>query len=305
MAITDIWEGFEALKLIRRTVPEQVLIKIGDVAFEAVSALSTANSHSIIWRGGGQKDYRVFSVVADNSSWSRAINTQLFIEDPKTFRIAFDDFIECIISDRGNMVVNQITREQIDRVMYTTVLSFSAIAGLYNLGRVLAGTFFEMAVGVVISLLTGRPETSEIVLPVPGTKEIETIKVDLSFHSTSGGVSLVVPTKISTRERISQAYVHAKILNTARPGRYRNILCAVNEVNAFHFKNAPKNIGSLYLDDTLVPGTIVLYQRYLAPLDALYYLDPPERYLSGDLAGMPPVRRFGTLLLGDLVELLA
>lgn len=302
----ELRAGFARLTRTRRTTPEQALIKIGRVASQALEELNTnATSHPIAWAGGGAKSYKVFSMAPDLTTWSRGINTALFIDDPRAFEDGFHQLANSIIANRGTLAIYGTPSESIDPVLYTTVLSFAAITDLYNLGRAVSGTFFEMVVGAVLSLLTGRPETGDVILPVPGSTEPEVIKVDLTFNGPADGVSLAVPTKISTRERISQAFVHARILDTARPGGYRHILCIVNENNAFNYTNEPRTIQSLYLRDTLVPRTIALYQRYVAQLDGLYYLDPPQRYLTGEIAGLPPVKRFSALLLGDLVDLLA
>ena len=79
--------------------------------------------------------------------------------------------------------------------VYTTVMSFAVLVDLYNPSRGMGGTFFEMIVGPLISLLTGRTETGDVRLPVPGQAD-EVIKVDLTFHDPEGGRSLAVPTKI-------------------------------------------------------------------------------------------------------------
>jgi hypothetical protein len=57
--------------------------------------------------------------------------------------------------------------------------------------------------------------------------------------------------------------------------------------------------------DTLVPKTIVLYQRYIAQLSAMYYLDPPHEYTTTPLVGFPQVKQFSALLTRDLPTLLA
>ncbi len=307
MAIEDLLDAFTDLKQLRRTNPDQVLLKLGAFGAEALAILAhKTSSHRIAWEGAGQKDYKVFSDVGDHASWSRAVNTSLFIEDVATFGTIFQQFATRVIDDRGKLRVEGLTADQIDMSVYTTVMSFAVLVDIYQPSRGLGGTFFEMIVGPLISLLTGRIETGDVVLPVPGREETETVKVDLTFHDPQGGVSLAVPTKISTRERISQAFVHARILETARPGSYRNILCVVNENNAFTYKGRSRGTPSnVYLRDTLVPGTIALYQRYVASLDGFYYLDPPEQYLAGQRAGLPPVKRFSSLLLGDLEKLLA
>jgi hypothetical protein len=116
-------------------------------------------------------------------------------------------------------------------------------------------------------------------------------------------VVLAVPTKLSTRERIVQAYAHQRILDQASPGRYRTILCACNENNMIAPKRK-RTATTALVSDTLVPWTIAVYQQYVARLEALYYLDPPQQYVDGRYQGLPPVRTFGQLLTGDARTLL-
>lgn len=164
-----------------------------------------------------------------------------------------------------------------------------------------------MVIGPMISLLSGRPERGEVVLPVPGTSEVERVKTDLTFGAERGR-TLVVPTKISTRERISQAYVHQRILDAAQPGKYRSILVACSENNVMAPKGTAKRdrtASVCWVQDTLVPRTIALYQRYVAELDGIFYLDPPAAYLAGGYPGLPHVATVGQLTHGELPALLA
>jgi hypothetical protein len=54
------------------------------------------------------------------------------------------------------------------------------------------------------------------------------------------------------------------------------------------------------LKETLVPGTIALYQKYISHIDGIYYLDPPARYLNGSGRGLPKIGTVGSLLTEDL-----
>ena len=306
MYLEDLLNRFDALKRGRRTRPGETLRELGHFSTQALELLGTrASPHGIAWQGPGDKTYSVYSDRADDAPWSRAVNDGLFIGDPDEFSVGFRRLADRAEAARGALTIEEFTTQDLDRLVYTAAMSFAVATDLYNPSRGLGGTYFEMIVGPVISLLTNRVETGDVELPVPGGYGNETVKVDLTFHDPAGGVSLAVPTKISTRERISQAFVHARILETARPGGYRTVLCVINENNAFITKGARRSRETIYLRDTLVPKTIALYQRYVAKLDGLYYLDPPQQYLSGTHAGLPPVNAFGHLLTGDLNRLLS
>jgi hypothetical protein len=301
----DLLASFDSLRRRRRSNPAEVLLEVGALAAEAIALLNRSTSViPIRWQGSGDKEYSVFVRLDDENRWSRPLNDDLFIRDHAVFGRDFQRLATSIARNQGKLVVPDLTPEEINRSVYTSVMAFAAAADLFNPSRGLGGTFFEMVVGPTLAMLTGRTETGDVSIAVPGEESGERVKVDLTFHSTVGDPSLAVPTKISTRERISQAFVHARILEVAYPGRYKTILCIVNETNAFHDRGKIKNISSLFLRETLVPRTIALYQRYLTRLDGLYYLDPPEPYLAGLHPGLPPVRLFSSLLLGDLRRLL-
>jgi len=305
MAINHLLDRFELLKNLRRSQPENVLVELGNFASAALSILRVqAIPHTISWEGAGDKRYKIFTDGSDNSHWSRAVNVDLFLDDPNRFDLAYARLVNQVVTDRGQLQLQGLTNAEINIPFYTAIMAFAVVMDLYSPSRGMQGTFFEMMVGPFISLLTDRVETGDVVLAVPGSEEPEVIKVDLTFDDPAGGVSLAVPTKISTRERISQAFVHARILETARPGRYRTALCVVNENNAYSYKGMPKGPSSIYLRDTLVPRTIALYQRYVAKIDGLYYLDPPQQYIAKVNPALPPVKPFGMLALGDLTTLL-
>src|SRR6266487_6905250 len=106
MAIEDLLHAFTDLKQLRRTNTDQVLLKLGAFGAEALAILAhKTSSHRIAWEGAGQKDYKVFSDVGDHASWSRAVNTSLFIEDVATFGTIFQQFATRVIDDRGKLRV--------------------------------------------------------------------------------------------------------------------------------------------------------------------------------------------------------
>jgi hypothetical protein len=123
------------------------------------------------------------------------------------------------------------------------------------------------------------------------------------FGEEDAGPVLVVPTKLSTRERIVQAYAHQRILDEAKQGKYHTILCACNENNLTKPPREAKRLANVGVTDTLVPKTIVLYELYVAKLAGIYYLDPPPSYLRPTWPHFPHVATYGTLLTAELADL--
>ncbi|WP_425992189.1 hypothetical protein, partial [Brevundimonas sp. TWP2-3-2] len=98
--------------------------------------------------------------------------------------------------------------------------------------------------------------------------------------------SIVVPLKITTRERIVQPFAHQRILDGRfGAGRYRSMILCVSETQLDAKTSTVKQI--------CVPGTIKLFQRYLASVEGLYYADPPARYLHKDVTSVITVGTVG------------
>jgi hypothetical protein len=57
-------------------------------------------------------------------------------------------------------------------------------------------------------------------------------------------------------------------------------------------------------NEICVPGTIRLFQRHLAAITGIYYLDPPVRYLKEDLTKVLRVGSLGEFLTADLAALI-
>lgn len=306
----DLESDFGRLKTVRRGLASTSLDAAGKLGSKAIASLVREfPRRAIRFTGGGGKEYSVFTVRGSEVRFSRPVRNALFISDVDEFDTRWAEFCDAVQASagRGAMAFDPVA---IDRLVYSAVIAFACTADLYGQGgRGAPGTFLEMVVGPLVALLSGRAETSSISIPVPETGEVERVPTDLSFVELSEPIVLVVPTKISTRERISQAYVHQRILDAARPGdkAHRSILVVANENNVMAPKGVPpagRTVDACTVQDTLVPSTIVLYQKYVAQLSGLYYLDPPSRYIAGDIRGFPTVRSFGQLLTGDLAALL-
>ena len=124
----------------------------------------------------------------------------------------------------------------------------------------------------------------------------ESVSTDIVFQKGTEQAGLVIPAKITTRERIVQVYAHQRILDSVYPGAYKTTLIAVSETQ----RQARGGVN-----DICVPGTLKLFQRHLAPISGIYYIDPPARYLSPDLTRIVKVSDLQTLLREDLVVLTA
>jgi hypothetical protein len=164
------------------------------------------------------------------------------------------------------------------------------------------GTYFEVILGSILSeILPDYKRTKHIPLisEEGSAKEEneESVSTDIVFEKASkDGImkGIVIPAKITTRERIVQPFAHQRILDSVFCSeRFRSVLVCMSEMQLD--KSGVKEI--------CVPGTIRLFQTHLARLSGIYYLDPPLRYLQDDVLKYIKVASLGTFLNQDLAEL--
>lgn len=84
------------------------------------------------------------------------------------------------------------------------------------------------------------------------------VATDIVFKKNEDNKGLVIPVKITTRERIVQPFAHQRILDSVfGPGSYQSLLICVSEMQ----RDKENNVNEI-----CVPGTIQLFQRHLASL---------------------------------------
>jgi hypothetical protein len=146
-------------------------------------------------------------------------------------------------------------------------------------------------IGALLGAVTGLPRSKQITLPDSRYK----VPTDIVLQGQHGKPSLVIPTKITTRERVVQPWAHQRILDDGfGRGKYKSILIVVSEL-----QRAEGAVNEICL-----PGQIELYQKYLAQVYGMYYLDPPAAYMRPEFVALLPTRRLSVLLASELSALL-
>lgn len=84
-------------------------------------------------------------------------------------------------------------------------------------------------------------------------------------------LSLHLAVKMSTRERVVQAWSHQRLLDSAfGVDRYRGLMVVFGETKL--------DSRSHEVVEICVPDQWLAYQALLAQMQRIYYFDPPERY---------------------------
>jgi hypothetical protein len=235
----------------------------------------------------GSTEYIVFDA---GGKYSRPIRPDLFLINGN-FASKWDLTIETL--KKGKYMTSS-EQADCDKAVYTLVSAFSTVYNLWKTAsRKTPGTFFEIVVGTLLSTFYTECARSKFI-PIPGEHERVTTDIVLISKTTKRG--LVVPTKITTRERIVQPFVHQRILESVFGDKYKSLLVCVSEMQ----RQEDKGVNQI-----CVPGTIKLFNKHVAKLSGLVYLDPPERYLMKDITSIMPVMNFGSLFtksVGDIIR---
>ena len=223
----------------------------------------------------GAKQYSVFFA---GKNLSRPFLPTLMIDSVEEFQTRWATLEELLRSPANE--------DEINKLLYTAITAFCACYDIWEDSRKTPGTFYEVLLGSVLQLvMPGYVRTKHI--SIPGTAEKVATDIVFSLPGKPGG--LVVPAKITTRERVVQPYAHQRILDAVfGDGVYKSVLTCVSELQRDDKKQE--------VNEICVPGTIALYQKHLASLTALSYLDPPHRYLHENLFEVVPIRTVGWLL---------
>lgn len=236
----------------------------------------------------GMCDEKSYSVFRAGKEISRPFRTELFSVTPKEFQRDWTKLIETAIPNQRRF---RSPSTETNRVLYTAVASFALCYDLWKpKSRKTPGTFFEIVVGSLLQLvLPSLRRTHHVILP----GQDENVSTDIVFHRPQPDVGgLVIPVKITTRERVVQPFAHQRILDSVFGEHvFRSILVCMSEM---------QRDGDSGANAICVPGAIRLYQSHLSNLTGLYYLDPPLRYLQADVADTVHVRTLGDLLSEDL-----
>lgn len=238
----------------------------------------------------GACDGKQYHMLRVERNVSRPVHLPLLIRDRKLFREAWREFQD---SARPQERRYNFPPEETNTVLYSASMAFAICYDLWKpASRKTPGTFFEVVLGSVLqTVLPGFERTAHVVLP----GQTEKVSTDIVFLTPDEKGGLVIPAKITTRERIVQPFAHQRILDSVfGERRFRSVLISVSEM---------QRQGKVGANAICVPGAIRLYQLHLAGLSGLYYLDPPARYLREDVAGHVTVGSLGELLARDLPAL--
>src|ERR1035438_7847987 len=183
--------------------------------------------------------------------------------------------------------MERLSVEESNRLLYTISTAFCAFSEVTSdQDKKTPGTYFELVVGHFLSVALGVvPRKKVEVLTIED--ERSTLPTDYIFDLWPGHPKFHVPVKTSTRERVVQVWAHQRMLNSIYgEGRFRGMLVALAETNLVRRK--------LAVVEVCLPAQWAVYQRFIARMDRIYYLDVPAKYAAlATVFPYLPVKTFG------------
>lgn len=246
-----------------------------------------------------------YNAFSNSNEISRPVRPDLFILDENVFISEYDLLINSLSKPPSLWGSADINRANI--IVYTGVMAIACCYDLWQKGsRKTPGTFFEIFMASLLqemlpeevfskhipltSLLGNSSAENKDDSIATDEDNASSVSTDIVIRGNHSNQALVVPLKITTRERIVQPFAHQRILDSAfGEHAFTSFVVCISETQQDKKKSKVNHI--------CVPGTIKLFQQYLAPVGGLYYCDVPPRYLTKDMQSVIAVKSVGNFFI--------
>jgi hypothetical protein len=165
---------------------------------------------------------------------------------------------------------NSINTDDFAKLSYTASLAPCLAMEIFDRqNKKGPATYFECYIGHLFAKSLEVNPTKQVRLPIRGRDVLMTM--DFLIDTGKKHRKIHLPVKMSTRERVVQAWAHQRLLNAAYgDGTYRGIMVLFSETKL--------DSRSHEVVEICVPDQWIAYQSLLAHMERIYYFDIPERY---------------------------
>lgn len=181
------------------------------------------------------------------------------------------------------------------KMVYTVAMAPCAVMEVFDKGNKKGpATYFECLIGHIFAVAYNVEPRKKASLKVKD--RTVRLTMDLIFDNP-GKASIHMPVKMSTRERIVQAWAHQRLLDAAYGvGKYRGVMVLFSETKL--------DSKTLEVVEICVPDQWFAYQALLAKFDRIYYFDIPEKYkqLTDANPELIKIKYFGDFFAEQLAE---
>lgn len=218
------------------------------------------------------KEYMAFTY---KSIVSRPANRDFFVEDGDYVRREWQNWLD-----------GRIGSEALARMSYTVALAPCLAMELFDRNNKKGpATYFECFIGHIFARELQTNPRKRASLPIEG----RSVRLTMDFlFDGADGVRLHLPVKMSTRERVVQAWAHQRLLDSAYGDEtYKGIMVLFTETKL--------DSRSHEVVEICVPNQWLAYQSLLAQIDRIYYFDIPTRYqaLTDAHPDLIQIKQFG------------
>lgn len=201
---------------------------------------------------------RYFTYKRD-STFARPANVELFHPNIDEIEVLWNKWLD-----------DDITEPDFGKLSYTVALAPCLALEIFDRqNKKGPATFFECYIGHLFARALHVNPTKQVRLPV----EDRNVRMTMDFLFDIGDEykKIHLPVKMSTRERVVQAWAHQRLLDAAYThGTYRGVMVL--------FAETKLDSRSHEVVEICVPDQWLAYQRHLAQMDRIYYFDTPVRY---------------------------
>jgi hypothetical protein len=207
------------------------------------------------------KKYCAYHIKATPKMLSRPINAGLWEPDVHTISELWTNWR----AGKKMAVMN------LAKVTYTVAMAYCVSVDLFDRNNKKGpASYFEYYIGHLYAVEIGVNPTTAVKFKI-GDKEIR-LTMDLLFFPPNYS-KVHVPVKMSTRERVVQAWSHHRILDAVYgKGKFRGLLTV--------FAETKLDLQTREVVEICVPDQWLAYQTHISQMDRIYYFDVPQRYIE-------------------------
>jgi hypothetical protein len=211
---------------------------------------------------------------------SRPANAALFNLDPASVSAQWEAWWN-----------GTLDHSDLARMSYTIALAPCLAMELFDRqNKKQPATYFECLIGHIFAKSVGTRPYTKATFEIQGRSVRMTM--DFLFHMGRGARHIHLPVKMSTRERVVQAWAHQRLLDAAYGvNTYRGIMILFSETKLDSRK--------LEVVEICVPDQWLAYQVLLSKMDRIYYFDVPNVYeeLTKRYPSILPIKNFGEFFI--------
>lgn len=255
-----------------------------------------------------KNNYLIYSSqIAGTVKFVRPINKTLFISKLADFDVKFYVLREILVKIRNGESVAPNEKNIIDKTIYTIQQSIGAGLDLLvnqNSARKHVGNRFEELVKVIFTEIGVANKKIVLQIPYETDEGVKTYKCENDLIISP--FSEVKSSSESLNEK--EVVVSVKTTSKDRMGKM-----FIDKILLERFVEHPQKVIGIFLNDvqrketdnvsfTLVSGLFMVYSKFLAELEGVYYLDPPPNASKKPYSNY--MKQFSELITSDLSKLL-